>query len=205
MNFGSAYAGEFEVAGVADLGCEHVAGDAMCLTILYSGTVEPGDSTKFEDVMERVATYLASELGKDVLVGKVHFDSPGGDVFEAMRIGHVIRKHLMATQVTKDAKCYSACVLAYLGGVMRLPVGPMGIHSFYSKDVIGTTEFENASQRYNEVSDQIEAYLRYMRVPVSLLDAMKTTPHYNLKVLTFEELERMGVIGIDPVYAQMRR
>jgi hypothetical protein len=33
---------------------------------------------------------------------------------------------------------------------------------------------------------------------------MKATPHYSVKVLDSEEMKRLGVMGVDPVYAQVR-
>ena len=90
---------------------------------------------------------------------------------------------------------------------MRLPVGPIGIHSFYSEDFIGSTNYAEASERYNEISSEVEDYLKELRIPVSLLDEMKKVPHYNLKIFDGEfsgELGRHGVFGVDPVYAQVK-
>lgn len=197
-------AGQFELADMDGVGCEQVGAPSTCITLSYSGEIKPGDSEKLLAEKKRLDGALKKLLKNPVRIGKIHFDSPGGDLFEAMKIGRIIRDGLMATQVTRDSSCYSACVIAFIGGVIRIPVGPVGIHSFYSKELIGPSEFASVSQRYDAVSLQVEQYLRAMRIPVALLDEMKSIPHYNIQVLEFEEMKRLGVIGIDPVYAQIR-
>lgn len=198
------FGGELSVADMDGVGCEQIDGASVCLTLLFSGKIEKGDGER----LSRKITRLTGEMGKllktRVRVGKVHFDSPGGDLHEAMKVGRIIRDNLMVTQVTHDSICSSACVVAFLGGVFRIPVGPMGIHSFYSKEFLGQADYAVASKQYDAVSVQVETYLRTMRIPVVFLDEMKSIPHYNIRILEFEEMKRLGVIGIDPVYAQIR-
>lgn len=197
-------AGKFAFADMDGLGCEQVGPSSTCITLYYSGEIQPGDSEKLFAEKNRLEAGLKKLVKKPIRIGKIHFDSPGGDLFEAMKLGQIIRDGLMRTQVTTDSSCYSACVIAFVGGVIRIPVGPVGIHSFYSKKLIGPAEFARASEKYDEVSLQMEQYLRSMRIPIALLDEMKSIPHYNMQILEFEEMKRLGIIGIDPVYAQVR-
>lgn len=172
--------------------------------VIFSGEINSGDSEKILAEKKHLESVLRKIVKKPVRIGKIHFDSPGGDLFEAMKIGRIVRDGLMVTQVTYDSSCYSACVIAFVGGVIRISVGTVGIHSFYSKEMIGLAEFSKASRMYDEVSLQVENYLHSMRISLGLLDEMKNTPHYTMKVLEFEEMEKLGVIGIDPVFAQIR-
>lgn len=107
----------------------------------------------------------------------------------------------MSVQVAHDSVCYSACVIAHLGGVVRIP---MGIHSFYSNEFVGAENFASSSKKYNDISELVTAYLREMRVPTALLDEMMKVSHKSLKILDFEEMKRFGVIGQDPVYLQTK-
>src|SRR5437773_11649083 len=170
--FAPAYAAEVSIADINGGMCDPLQKKA-CITLLVQGTIEKGDNKKLIALVNKLTT-------KTARVGKVHFDSPGGDLFEAMELGRTIRRGLMATQVTYDSRCYSSCVVAFVSGVIRGPVGPVGVHSFYSKEFIGLTEFEKASTRYNEVAGKVEAYLREMRVPTALLDEMQRTPSHLL-------------------------
>jgi hypothetical protein len=75
----------------------------------------------------------------------VILNSPGGNLFEGMELGRVIRKHRLRVDVGKRQQsmspssdkydaggCYSACTLAYVGGSFRyLNIGShFGIHRF---------------------------------------------------------------------------
>ena len=62
----------------------------------------------------------------------IFFDSHGGDVRAAMRIGMAIRDFQAAVSVPQGASCASACVLGFLGGVTRLNFGRIGLHRPYS-------------------------------------------------------------------------
>ena len=192
-----AFGADITVAGVDvnDLLCNPLK-KKVCFTFLIQGPINKGDNKAFIALINKF-TKASSR------VGKVHFDSPGGDLFEAMEIGRTIRRGLMATQVTSDSRCFSACVLAFVSGVVRVPVGPVGVHSFYSKEFIGVEEFDRANARHNEVAAKVEAYLKEMRVPIALLDAMQSTPSYTLREIKVHEWERLGLIGVDPVYGQL--
>ena len=190
-------------ARAADIRLADVNGDMcnplekkVCFTLLVEGTIQKGDNATLIALVNKLTT-------KTTRVGKVHFDSPGGDVFEAMELGRTIRRGLMMTQVTSDSRCYSACVVAFVGGVIRAPIGEIGVHSFYSKEFTGLAAFAEASTRHNEVAARTEAYLREMRIPTALLDEMQRTPSYILKDIKAEEREKPGLLGVDPVYTQL--
>ena len=207
----SVYGGEFSFVDVDGPACEQMNGSTVCLTLLYSGLITKGDNQKLISEMKRSTQIIEESILSSVggrpgaRVGKIFFNSPGGDLFEAMKVGQTIRDNLIVTQVPSNSSCYSSCVIAYLGGVFRVPVGRVGVHSFYSKDLVGPAEYASASKRYDAVSAEVEAYLKAMRIPTTFLDEMKNTPHYSVKVLEFEEMRRLGVAGIDPVYAQVRQ
>lgn len=175
----------------------------ICLTILLKGEILPGDAAKLQKTLTALSTSPA-KVEVRVRIGAIMFDSPGGDVDESMKIGRIIRNELMWTQVTSDSVCYSACVLAFVGGVSRLVFGPVGIHSFYSSDFFGGASFDSASKQYNAAAKVVEAYLSDVRIPTSLLDEMRKVSHRSLKVLSGDELVRFAVVGIDPVYVQLQ-
>ena len=200
-----AFAADITVADLSDPVCENIGGSKLCVTLLVEGTIETGDAEKLSRIIDRIEKELSKTARQAVRVGNVHFNSPGGDLFEAMNIGRQIREHMIGAQITFDSRCYSSCVVAFLGGVIRIPVGPLGIHSFYSIEFIGPNDFMKASAQYNIVSQQLEAYMKEMRIPLSLLDEMKKVPHNQLKTLDFEDLEHFALIGIDPVYSQIRQ
>lgn len=61
--------------------------------------------------------------------GVVIFDSPGGNVYAAMRFGRAIRSMGMGTLQTRSLECASACAMAFLGGAKRMAEsGSIGVH-----------------------------------------------------------------------------
>jgi len=96
--------------------------------------------------------YLQEFLVKNNLEGvryNINFNSPGGSLIGAIRLGRVIRQLRMDTSVaktvpyqerwhiTEKGQCYSACAYAFLGGVVRsVEPGDYGVHQFYSSALL---------------------------------------------------------------------
>ena len=158
--------------------------------LLFSGDISIGDADRLKRRIERGH------------ISVIAFDSPGGSIAEALRIGRVIRSELIRTEVPYDAECHSACVIAFAGGVERVPHGPLGVHSFYSEDFLGSGDYSGASEIYEEAAMEIEAYLKDMRIPVALLDHMKRVSHEEIDILEAEKLTEYFLEGTDPVYRQ---
>ena len=159
-------------------------------SLLFSGDIQIGDARSLQN-------HIANGRIKAIA-----FDSNGGNVMEGMAIGKLIRENLIHTQVPPDAECHSACVIAFIGGVERQPYGPLGIHSVYSEDFIGSGDFAGASDIYNQISTELTAYLEAMRIPVALLDHMKRVPHDKIDILNTDEIQAYFLRGVDPVYRQ---
>ena len=102
--------------------------------IYASGQIVAGDAQRLRQfVRERVP-------GPAVIA----FDSPGGSVAEALRIGNTIRELNLDTEVgaraagaEREALCSSACAYAFAGGVNRYFTGHgtrLGVHQFSLPD-----------------------------------------------------------------------
>ena len=64
----------------------------------------------------------------------LYFDSPGGNLAAALTLGRMIRRPGLNTYVAPAGNgCYSACVYAFSGGVVRIYDGakPLGVHQFH--------------------------------------------------------------------------
>jgi hypothetical protein len=94
----------------------HVSTDQRLLRV--TGEFTPG-------IAEAVEKSLAGTRSVRIVV----FDSPGGDVEEAMRIGRDIREKGLTTGVSKE--CSSACTYSFVAGRQRilLPGGRLGFHA----------------------------------------------------------------------------
>jgi len=107
--------------------------------IYFDGTITKGLANKFKEIL--------NSDGPDVI-----FNSPGGDLQEALTIGRLIRKSGKKTRIgslketgsddlgrpmdyPKNGKCESACAYAFMGGQeRRLGSGKLGLHRFYSTE-----------------------------------------------------------------------
>lgn len=96
------------------------------LFVDVTGTITNQDAKTFESAIQ--------DLGSRRLY--VRFDSAGGDVLAAMHMGRLIRKHDGVTVISVPSKCYSACALLFIAGVMRHNLGELGLHRPYQVAVL---------------------------------------------------------------------
>lgn len=176
----------------------------ICLSFALEGRIETGDAEKIYSHIEYIRSDFKKTSGLKSRIGVIALNSPGGDLYEAMEIGRLIRRNLIGTFIYGSDTCYSACVVAFLGGVRRAPIGKIGVHSFSSREFIGASDYDTASKKYNQVSRDVEEYLRELRIPVAFLDLMRSVPHSQLRLIDdVKTLQEKGIAGVDPVFMQM--
>lgn len=141
------------------------------LTII--GSLAPGDADIFQEVLLR-------SKGSILIV-----DSPGGDVYEALRIGRLVRSRGLMVYVAEGANCHSSCVLLLAGGTKRAVFGSVGIHRPYFSVVDPDTDIKSA---YRQMVDDIRMYLIEMNVPETLADTMMSVPPEETRLLTADDI-----------------
>ena len=89
--------------------------------VLVWGGVGQGDAIRFSAAMQ---------AAKPVI--EVQLYSPGGLLYEGMKIGRIVRSLGLATRITSGSTCASACDFMFLGGTVRTvePQGNFGVHMF---------------------------------------------------------------------------
>ena len=87
-------------------------------TLHAKGPIVAGDAERFAALL---AALPRDPLGTIDL--EVAFDSPGGDLAEAIRLGQALRVARLATNVHSGESCRGACVAAYLGGTVPGAIG----------------------------------------------------------------------------------
>lgn len=180
--------------------CPLVDNAKLCITLNMEGELVAGDADGLRQRIENVAKLD----GVPSRIGLIFLDSTGGDMYEAMKIGELLRKHKIQTVVRLKEKCYSACVLVLAGSVGRFPFGQVGVHSFYSKAMTKAGfDYEKEDARYRAVADDVNKYLVKMRIPTALLDEMIKAPPATMKVLDAQDALRLGLFGTDPLFHQL--
>ncbi len=159
--------------------------------VYLEGYIDNGATARLERVLdaERVRSAV------------VYFDSPGGHVVEAMALGRVLRKRGYATSVgvrapgsalPRAGRCYSACPIAYAGGVRRSlePGSVLGAHrAANSVPVPDEAAFQTA------VTGQVKHYLLEMGISPELVALMSGVPHDAIRELTTDEAIRLGLVN----------
>lgn len=176
---------------------------------VVDGPIEIGDSEKFKRAWEAEA-YDAFEY-------IVALDSPGGNLGEGIELGEFFRKNNVTTNVAKysskpplqdeweysanaeqlpAAECYSACALAFMGGLERTvdEGSKIGFHQFSGKDGnsnrVSNSQLETSTQ---SISALVSSYLRRMGAKQELFEIMSSTPPNEMYVLSRTQLTDLEV------------
>lgn len=150
-----------------------------------------------------LAASLRHAAGDECLV---RVDSPGGDLDAAIETGKVIRKYNAGTLVSEHARCASACLLLFVGGVKRQAMGEFALHRAYSTRYV--TSADQAQYTYRDINARIRQYFDEMNIPERLLDVMNAVPPGQVRVLHAARdqalLKELHIVGEDPVWADRR-
>lgn len=156
--------------------------------VIVTGTIGTGDADAFKSFVRENA----------VEGGLVVISSPGGSVVEAMHIGRFIRRNDMQTMVPKDGECFSACFLAFVGGVSRSvnPSGHIGSHQFYwaSGDVPDGLKATAITQEF--LADIID-YLLQLKIDVRSLTFIMRAPPEDMFIFGPKAQEGLNITGSD--------
>jgi hypothetical protein len=182
-------------------------GSAMepgCRPIIMRGEIVKGDSQVLLELM-------AKNTGCRHYTPMINFDSRGGDVYEAIKIGRLIREKQYGSAVPFDFvpwipdgvfRCVSSCNLAFIGGVVRSVDGAFGIHRPYSDTL--NLDNASASERYESIVRMLHAYVSDMRVSADLVEQMMRISPQDVRFLTGSEMAAMGITGNDPIWEDMK-
>ena len=176
--------------------------------LILEGKIESGD-------YNTVRNFLSEPSNFKKMTGEVFLASQGGDAFEALKIGYLIRHLRLSTDAPSrppptvrssgseiirpfelvnprnNYLCTSACFLLYVAGVYRdfIWAGRLGIHGpQVEHKPIGATE-SDISIATAELRDKLKRYFEEMNVPNKYLDLMYSTPSNALYWITQTEFD----------------
>lgn len=146
------------------------------------------------DAPDRLAKALDRVDGKVA----IWLNSPGGNLFAGMQLGRVIRKHAASTHIIDyrtllPGECYSACSLAFLGGVFRFNDNGAryGVHraSLQGGPTPGDRDLGP------DLSAAIKGYIREMEVDARLFDLWVKAGPDEMYVLSQRQASELGVVN----------
>src|SRR5450759_3300273 len=173
--------------------------------LILEAKIEPGDYISVHNFLSEASNFKK-------MTGEVFLASPGGNVFEALEIGYLIRHLRLSTDAPsrppptertsgseiihpldltnpRQYQCTSACFLLYVAGIYRefIWAGRLGIHHpQIEHKPIGASE--NAlSIALVEMRNKIKSYLEEMSVPDKYLDLMYSIPPNEIRWITQAE------------------
>ncbi len=160
------------IAHAATVAVEVRSGEQPAL-VLVDGKLESGDGDRFR----YTTAFLSSAI--------VSFRSDGGSVAAGIQIGEIIRSKGFTTSVSRDARCASACAIAWLGGTKRLmsAESKIGFHAAYTADG-RETGVGNAL---------IGAYLNKIGLPYSAVAYITQAAPRSMSWLSAAEAKKHGI------------
>ena len=150
--------------------------DGSCAVTFY-GEIKAGDENIFD------------ALTPDCRGGGVILKSDGGSLAAGLRIGELIRQKGLETAVAFNARCASACALAWLGGTKRYMSTSswIGFHAAYTLDDLGTA---NESGLGNAL---VGAYMTMLGLPKSAVVFVASARPNEMNWLTAAHALELGI------------
>jgi hypothetical protein len=163
--------------------------------IVIEGDIEEGDYERFREVVRGVGPDLST----------VYLLSRGGNAYEAMKIGRLIRDlhyntAAWAMNVNGERKCHfddpdpvnctceSACFLIFVGGIDR-HANMLGIHRVYiDHQYLKTLSGKEAMSYSKKLKEEVSRYLNDMSTPSSIIERVFNIPSNEMVYLSPEEL-----------------
>lgn len=153
--------------------------------ILASGPVENLDVERLDNLLSQIPKRPNTA---------VYLSSPGGDLYEGMRLGSYFRERRIKTVVEGGRSCASACAIAFLGGTdnkgdpwrSSSTDSSLGFHAFRSVSQLDA----DATQRI--VAD-ILRYGKRVNAPIDLLIASFSTASSDIFWVSQRDICALGI------------
>ena len=153
-------------------------------TLVYlDGRIDAGAPDRVSKALDRINGRTA-----------IWLNSAGGNLFAGMQLGRIIRRHSASTYIIdartlRPGECYSACSLAFLGGVYRFSDhgARYGVHS--------ASLGPDGADRVPDLSAAVGSYIREMDVDVRVLDLWTKARPDQMYTLSRKEAEDLGVVN----------
>jgi len=190
---------EFSPAHAAELKVRIV--DGRIIDSILEGEIRPGDYDR-----------LVQQIHKGGLSDILWLNSPGGDAFEAMKIGRLIRELRMTTHAPDRAgnktfcltypkgadlhqcNCASACFLIFVAGVNRTG-NHLGVHRVFPRhERLKSISPDEAAALQRVATREVSNYLKEMGVPTHFIERLVATPSDQIEWVKAGDIERHSLI-----------
>lgn len=146
---------------------------------------------------EDIAEFEKIESSDNVTI--VYLNSPGGNAYASIKIAQVLDGKKAMVIIKKGDRCFSSCVIAFAGGVIRRNHGSIGIHSIYNVNV--QDSYEKNQRGFAEIETAVKQRLRYSGISESIWSEMQSVPAERIKMLSDKYMTDTRLVGITPAYS----
>lgn len=182
------------VASAADIS-PFISGSGSYRAIIIEGSIEPGDFETFVRIVEE-------NQGK---VSGVYIFSPGGDFYEAMKIGRAMRALELSSQVpmrgaagrpvceddgfrpkpkdSNNCTCASAGFFIHIGAIHRGGTYLAVHRPYFAKGKFGNLSQSDAEKAFDALQENARAYMQEIGVPKHIQEDVLGTPSESTLVL----------------------
>ena len=167
------------------------------VSLRVEGSIVVNDDREFMNALNDI-----NQHNYRVQFDSVVLNSPGGNLYSAMKIGTAIRGNHLSTLVMPHNSCASACALILQGGVCKMASGAVGIHR---------TQFEEEAIPLDEVKlkvyknrRSIEHYLKVAGASPHYIWLFNAIPNWEMKYLASFEKRDFGLFSATPEEMQYR-
>ena len=179
----------------AEIKIDYVDTNAKIAVVKIINKIEYEEDELFIAALEKLA-----EENYKIKLNSIVLNSAGGNVTAAINIGETIRAKKLNTYVSPSAICTSSCVYVFIGGVVRMAYGLIGVHRSTFNETIASNKIHKA---ISNSDNKIESHVKSMGVSMLLLDAIQMTPNWLRRELSPLEKSRWGVHGVDRIYEEL--
>lgn len=127
----------FFVVALAEAAEITISNAANC-SINLSGPVAEGDAEKLSTLADRLGLSRERlDMMPDNSNQAICLDSPGGSYLESRKLMAFINERGLATRISSEAECYSACALVFMAGRLRWYEGEGPARYLHVKGLLG--------------------------------------------------------------------
>jgi hypothetical protein len=158
--------------------------------LFLTGEIRQGDSFELREAL------------RDHEISIVIMGSAGGNLYEGLQMGSILRDKGISTFVPVGVNCESSCANMFFGGMNRKALGQLGVHQFYRVDSANGT-----------VAAEAEATAQYtMADVIGVMNELSTPPFVYEKMLGTTEMYyfsddeklKLDINPTDPTFLELQ-
>lgn len=135
-------------------------------------------------------------------IGLVVMGSAGGNLYEGLQMGSILRDKGISTYVPTGVNCESSCANMFFGGASRKAEGQLGVHQFFSTDAGRTTAMAAAEASTQYTMADVIGIMNALDTPPFVYEKMLGTTE--MRYFSEEEKRRIDLEADNPIFIEQQ-